>query len=260
MTEYPPQPRPRRPVEPTPRGGTPLPPADDGQREQTIPLRPVRPGGIQADPTILGFRPEPPEDDGTGELPDGAPPDVSREAREAGPAAGAEQQSVAVAERPVGELGSPDRVVVLRRAERVGGVALLLAGLTAAVSLWLPWGQGLDTTGLVLVWRGVDALASGELGDSGLWQPLAVVLGGAVLFLLGLLLFRRAHTHRLVGVLALLVSVTAAAGVLVLLADAGWDTDRLDLGAWFAAAVPALGLLGALKAMLTTPRVTLQPR
>jgi hypothetical protein len=260
MTDYPPQPRPRRPVEPTPRGGTPLPPADDGQREQTIPLRPVGAGGTAADPTILGFPPEPPEDDGTGELPDGAAPDVSREAREAGPAAGAEQQSVAVAERPAGELGSPDRVVVLRRAERVGGVALLLAGLTAAVSLWLPWGQGLDTTGLVLVWRGVDALASGELGDSGLWQPLAVVLGGAVLFLLGLLLFRRAHTHRLVGVLALLVSVTAAAGVLVLLADAGWDTDRLDLGMWFATAVPALGLLGALKAMLTTPRVTLQPR
>ena len=260
MTEYPPQPRPRRPVEPTPRGETPLPPADDGQREQTIPLRPVGPGGIQADPTILGFRPEPPEDDGTGELPDGAAPDVSREAREAGPAAGAEQQSVAVAERPAGELGYPDRVVVLRRAERVGGVALLLAGLTAAVSLWLPWGQGLDTTGLVLVWRGVDALASGELGDSGLWQPLAVVLGGAVLFLLGLLLFRRAHTHRLVGVLALLVSVTAAAGVLELVADAGWETARLALGAWFAAAVPALGLLGALKAMLTSPRVTIRSR
>jgi hypothetical protein len=29
---------------------------------------------------------------------------------------------------------------------------------------------------------------------------------------------------------------------------------------WFAVAVPVLGLLGALKAMLTTPRVTLRSR
>ena len=87
-----------------------------------------------------------------------------------------------------------------------------------------------------------------------------VVLSGLVLFVLGLLLFRRTRTHRLVGVLALLVSVAAAAAVLALMADAGWDPDRLALGTWFAAAVPALGLLGALKAMLTTPRVAIRPR
>ncbi|MGY1824537.1 hypothetical protein [Geodermatophilus sp. SYSU D00079] len=251
MTEQ--QPQPSRPGEPVPRGGT-------ARDDQTVPLPPVGARDAEADPTILGFPPEPPEDDGTVRLPEGAVPEVPRDA--GGSAAGAEQQSVALAERPADARDLPVRLVVLRRAERLGGTALLFAGLAANASLWMPWGQGLDTTGLALAWRGADALASGldELGPSGQWAPLAVVLGGAVLFVLGLLLFRRTRTHRLVGVLALLVSVGTAAAVLALLADAGWDPDRLALGTWFAAAVPALGLLGALKAMLTTPQVTVRPR
>ena len=74
--------------------------------------------------------------------------------------------------------------------------------------------------------------------------------------LVGLLLFRRARTHRAAGVLALLAAVPATAGVLLLCADAGWDAGRIGAGLWCAVAVAALGLLGALKAMLTLPRVT----
>jgi hypothetical protein len=252
------QPQPHRPGEPMPRGETTLPPRGD---DQTIPLQPVAARQTEADPTILGFPPEPPEDDGTVRLPEGAAPEAPRDAGQGGRAAGVEQ-SVAVAERPADGPGLPVQLVVLRRAERIGGFALLLAGLAANASLWMPWGEGLDTTGLALAWRGADALASGldDLGPVVQWAPLVVVLSGLVLFVLGLLLFRRTRTHRLVGVLALLVSVAAAAAVLALVADAGWDPDRLALGTWFAAAVPALGLLGALKAMLTTPRVAVLPR
>ncbi|MGY1631335.1 hypothetical protein ACI784_06460 [Geodermatophilus sp. SYSU D01186] len=264
--------QPHRPGEPMPRGET---AAGD---EQTVPLAPVAAPSAEGDPTILGFPPEPPEDDGTVRLPEGSVPEVPRDGalpevprdgalpevpRDTGAAgAGAEPQSVALAERPAGPLDLPVRLVVLRRPERIGAVALLLAALAANVSLWVPWGEGLDTTGLALAWRGADALASGsgELGPVEQWAPLAVVLSGVVLFFLGLLLFRRARTHRLVGVLALLVSLGALTAVLALLADAGWDPDRLALGTWFAAAVPVLGLLGALKAMLTTPRVTIRPR
>ncbi|MGY1639122.1 hypothetical protein ACI78V_20950 [Geodermatophilus sp. SYSU D00742] len=258
MTEY--QPQPHRPGEPAPRGETPPPPVAGDEREETIPLRPV--AAAEPDPTILGFPPEPPEGDGAARLPDDPARGLPWEAGDGGTAAGPEQQSVALAERPAVGLDLPVRLVVLRRPERIGGSALLLAGLAANASLWMPWGEGLDTTGLALVWRGIDALPSGpaELLDSGLWQPPAVVLGAAVLFFLGLLLFRRARTHRFVGVLALFVSVGPAAAVLALLADTGWDVARLDLGTWFAAAVPVLGLLGALKAMLTTPHVTIQPR
>jgi hypothetical protein len=251
------QPQPHRPGEPVPRGEAALPPSAD---DRTVPVRPVAARPPEADPTILGFSPEPPEDDGTPRPPAGG--ELPRDAGEGASSAGADQQSVAVAERPAGALDLPVRLVVLRRAERIGGFALLFAGLAANASLWMPWGEGLDTTGLALAWRGADALASGldDLGPSGQWAPLAVVLGGAVLFVLGLLLFRRTRTHRLVGVLALLVSAATAAAVLVLLSDADWDPDRLALGTWFAAAVPALGLLGALKAMLTTPQVTIRPR
>jgi hypothetical protein len=63
-----------------------------------------------------------------------------------------------------------------------------------------------------------------------------------------------ARTHRFFGVLALLVSLVAAAGVVVPLADIGWDVAEIDTGFWFAVAVPVLGLLGALKAMFTGPK------
>ena len=58
-----------------------------------------------------------------------------------------------------------------------------------AVSLLLRWVHGDDTTGLDLVQRRLrrPPAAPGQL--DGLWQPLAIVLGGGVLFVLGLLLF-----------------------------------------------------------------------
>ena len=124
-------------------------------------------------------------------------------------------------------------------------------------SLLLRWLPGSDMTGWGLVRRGWDDAADGgvaALFDNGFWQPMAVVLGGAVLFLLGLLVVLPARSHRFLGVLALLVSLVAGAGVLVPLADLGWDPARIDTAFWFAVAVPVLGLLGALKALLTGPR------
>jgi hypothetical protein len=148
------------------------------------------------------------------------------------------------------------RPVTVRRADTFASLLLILAGIAAAVSLLLRWLPGSDLTGWDLVRRGVDDAGEGfgELIDTGFWQPLVVILGGAVLFLLGLLVVLPAKTHRFLGVLALLVSLAAAAGVLVPLADAGWDASEIDTGFWFAVAVPVLGLLGALKAMFTGPR------
>ena len=150
----------------------------------------------------------------------------------------------------------------VRQAERFGGLALILAGVSAGMSLAVPWKHGDDATGLSLVLRGVADFRSGigELGRSGYWQPLAVVLGGGALLLLGLLLFLRARTHRFVGLLALLIAVAAAAGVVVPLAAAAWSPAAFGLGIWFAVGVAGLGLLGALKAMLTTPLVRMAPR
>jgi hypothetical protein len=148
------------------------------------------------------------------------------------------------------------RPVTVRRPDTFASLLLILAGIAAAVSLLLRWLPGSDLTGWDLVRRGLDDARDGfgRLIDTGFWQPLAVILGGGVLFVLGLLVVLPARSHRFLGVLALLVSLAAAAGVLVPLADAGWDTSEIDTGFWFAVAVPALGLLGALKAMFTGPR------
>ena len=135
--------------------------------------------------------------------------------------------------------------VAVRRADTLAGLPLLLAGMAAGVSLLVVWVNG-GATGLELVRDG--------LADAGSWQPLAVVGGGVVLFLLGLLMYAPARTHRMLGVLALLVSMVVGAGVLVPLAELDWDLDRLAVGAWFTVAVCGLGLVGALKALSTGPR------
>jgi hypothetical protein len=156
-------------------------------------------------------------------------------------------------ERELGTGPSDRGPVVRRRPDRVGGGVLVLAGLAANVSLSLSWSAGPAPSGLSLVELGIDAYGAGlgALAGSGLWPPLVVVASGGILVLLGFLLFVPARAHRLVGVLALLVTLAAAAAVVVLLADAGWDTGAMGPGMWFAAAVPVLGLVGALQAMLT---------
>jgi hypothetical protein len=157
---------------------------------------------------------------------------------------------------------APVDLVAVRYPDRVGCVLLVLAGVAANVTLSLPWLLREGTSGLSLVSHGVEMLGDGVdvLARSDLWQPVTVVVGGGLFVLLGLGLLVPARAHRLLGLLALLVALATAAAVLVLLAGAGWRVDRFGLGFWFAAAVPVLGLIGALKAMLTSPHVTLVPR
>jgi hypothetical protein len=154
------------------------------------------------------------------------------------------------------------RVVALPRADPVAGITLVLAGIAAAGSLLFPWREGAPETGAVLVRTGLAAVGSGfgDIGRSGVWEPPAVVIGGALLLLLGVLLFLPARTHRVVGVLALLLTAGVCAAVLFRLARIGWETERFGTGMWLAVAVAGLGVLGALKAMLTVPRVTVKRR
>jgi hypothetical protein len=148
-----------------------------------------------------------------------------------------------------------DTPVVVRRADNLAGLLLLLAGIAAGVSLLLVWLHG-GATGLNLVRNGVDDLGHPQrLADRDTWEPLAVVLGGAALFLLGLLMYVPAKTHRFLGALALLATLVVAAGVLVPLANAHWDVQRWAVGAWFAVGVAGLGFLGAIKALMTGPKV-----
>jgi hypothetical protein len=149
-----------------------------------------------------------------------------------------------------------DAPVVVRRADTLAGLLLLLAGIAAGVSLLVVWVHG-GATGLDLVRDGLDDLADpGRLTDRDTWEPPAVVAGGAALFVLGLLAFVPAKTHRFLGVLALLATLVVAAGVLVPLADADWDVQRWAVGGWCTVAVAGLGFLGALKALMTHPRTS----
>lgn len=145
------------------------------------------------------------------------------------------------------------RPVAVRGPASLAGLLLILAGIAAGVSLALRWLTTATDIGLDLVQRGFDDLGEGfaTLLDTGFWQPLAVVLGGGALLLLGVLLWLPARSHRLLGLLGLLVSGLALAAVLVPLAAEEWQPDAFGLGFWFACAVGVLGLLGSLKALLT---------
>src|SRR5215218_5427752 len=82
-------------------------------------------------------------------------------------------------------------------------------------------------------------------------KPVALVLGGGVLFVLGILMWLPLRSHRFLGLLGLLVSGAVIAGLLVPLVDAGWDLGGFGPGFWCGIAVGVLGLLGSLKALLT---------
>jgi hypothetical protein len=145
------------------------------------------------------------------------------------------------------------RPVPIRRPDPVAALLLLLAGIAAAVSLVLHWLTRTQQTGWILLRDGLQNF--GAIFRTGMWQPLAIILGGGALFLLGLLVLVPARAHRLLGLLALLITLAIGAAILVPLADADWRLSRFGIGFFFAFAVGGLGLLGALKALLTGPRL-----
>lgn len=139
--------------------------------------------------------------------------------------------------------------VAYRGPESLGGLLLILAGIAAAVSLVLDWLADVDGTGLDLVRDGFDDLDA--IVDNGLWQPMAVILGGGVLLLLGIMLWLPARSHRFLGLLGLVVSGLVVWAVVVPFEDSGWEPATFGPGFWCAIAVAVLGVLGSLKALLT---------
>jgi hypothetical membrane protein len=144
------------------------------------------------------------------------------------------------------------RPVAVRRPDAPAAIALLVAGIAAAVSLLVTWLAHSQATGWTLLREAFRDL--GGLFGTGLWQPLAIIVGGGLLFLLGLALLVPARTHRTLGLVALLVTGGVAAGVIVPLVDAKWHLGVFDLGFFCGIAVAVLGVIGSLKALFTGPR------
>lgn len=146
--------------------------------------------------------------------------------------------------------------VAERRPDAVASLLLLVTGIAAGISLVLPWLADDGVTGLTLVKDGFATLGDGvgELMGTGYIQPVTIVVGGGVLFLLGLLLLVPARSHRLLGLVAVVVALLVTMAVLVPLAAAGWDLGFFGIGFWFAVAVAVLGLIGSGKALFTRPK------
>ena len=216
-------------------------PAGGGLQPQTIPApSPLVPA--PEEPNLLGFPVDAPEDDEAA-VEEPAEPEPAEPAEPAEP--------VAV---------DAEALYVLRTADATAGALLMVGGAAGVLTLFLPWTEHGQQLGLTVVGSGLGAADLDALVRSGLLLPVVVVVGGGLLFLLGLLAFRPARGHRVVGVAALLTTLAVAAGIVVRVADAGWDPVRTDPGVLCAAVLVVAGVLGALKAMLTAPEVTTDPR
>jgi hypothetical protein len=229
-----------------PQGATRVPPAEDW-REQTTPgMTPIR-GGAAADPSVGA---------GSGWTATGQ--NQQAYGQQGYGQQGYAQPGYGQGAAPAGTT-APDwssRPVSVRRPDALAGLLLVLAGVAAGVSLLLHWVRGDGDTGLAILRSALRTAGSDRSAffSDGWWEPAVIVLGGGLLLVLGLLLLLPARTHRFLGVLALLVALGVTAAVLTPMAQDGWSTSAYDLGWWAAAAVAALGLLGALKAVLTGPK------
>ena len=175
------------------------------------------------------------------------------------PSAGMDSWAEGRAATAEGEFGLPVLVTLLR-ADPVAGIALVLAGVAAVASLWLPWWRGDAVTGQVLVRRGLAAAGSGSgaLGRTvGLWEPPAIVLGGMPCSCWECCCSSRRGPIGSAGCSPW--SSPGGGGRGSAPGRAGrLESTRFGPGMWAAVVVAALGILGALKAMLTAPRVTLR--
>lgn len=140
--------------------------------------------------------------------------------------------------------------VAVRRADTLAGLLMVLAGAAIGVSLLLEW--FLDRTGYDFFEVALDNADS--FFSDGIWQPLVVVSGGAVLLLFGLIAFIPGKSRRMLGLIALLVAIGIAAAAMTVLINVDFDFDSIQPGFYVVLGAAVLGLFGALKAAVTPPK------
>lgn len=140
--------------------------------------------------------------------------------------------------------------VAVRRPDSFAGMLLVVAGVATGISLLLDWVDG--SAGYDIFRTAFDN--AGSFFSDGVWQPLVIVFGAAVLLLFGLLAFIPGKSHRGLGLLALLVALAMTAAVLTALVETDFDLAQFEPGFYVVIGATALGLLGALKAALTGPK------
>jgi len=140
--------------------------------------------------------------------------------------------------------------VAVRRPDPLAGMMMVLAGVGIGVSLLLEWVQ--DVSGYDIFVPSLGRV--GSFFSDGVWQPLVIVIGAAVLLLIGLLAFIPGKSRRVLGLIALLIAVGIAAAVLTALIDVDFDLAAFELGFYVVIGAAVLGLLGALKAAVTPPK------
>lgn len=140
--------------------------------------------------------------------------------------------------------------VAVRRPDSLAGMLMVVAGVGVGVSLLLDWAAG--AAGYDIFRAALDNI--GSFLSEGVWQPLVIVFGAAVLLLLGLFAFIPGKSRRALGLVALLVALAMVAACLTVLIDVNFDFAGFEPGFYVVLGAVLLGLLGALKAAVTGPK------
>ena len=140
--------------------------------------------------------------------------------------------------------------VAVRRPDSLAGLLMVLAGAAIGVSLLLEW--FLDLTGYDVFDQGLQN--AGSFFNDGIWQPLVIVFGGAVLLLIGLIAFIPGKSRRALGLIALLVAIGIVAAAMTVLINVDFDFTGFKPGFYVVLGAAVLGLLGAVKAAVTPPK------
>lgn len=140
--------------------------------------------------------------------------------------------------------------VAVRRPDSLAGLLMVLAGAAIGISLLLKW--FLDRTGYDFFEVALDN--AGSFFSDGIWQPLVIVIGGAVLLLLGLIAFIPGKSRRVLGLIALLAAIGVVAAAMTVLINVDFDFTGIQAGFYVVLGAAVLGLFGALKAAVTPPK------
>jgi len=134
---------------------------------------------------------------------------------------------------------------------------MVLAGLGVGASLLVEWFSGIN--GLDLFTDSWQLL--GESPSDAVWQALVIVLGAAIILVIGLSAFVRAKSRQAVGLIALFITGAMSASVVTLfLRLTEVDFELIRPGFYVVIAATVLGLIGAVRCAVTPPRhVRLNP-
>lgn len=139
----------------------------------------------------------------------------------------------------------------------VSAIILIIGGLLGVLQSFLPWidssFEGIHVNGLDIA-NAAGQASGGDLSSSAstliqiaVW---AVLIGGGLLVLCGVVLFVPMRNRKITGAIALVISVVMVVGAILWLTNGEANPDSTAVGYYFFLAAGVVGLIGSIVALV----------